>query len=644
MSYLKFSKTELVNLEYSLKREILFANRAGGYCNTTPVCCNTRKYHGLLVVPIDKFEGKKHILLSAVDETLIQHDKEFNLGIRCYGDVYEPRGHKYIRDFELSKDCTITYNVGGMIFSKSLLFLKEENQLLIKYTLLEAHSPTTLRLKPFLAYRDIHSLTMANDVANTGFTHIDNGAKYNMYNGFPDLNIQLSKNADYYHLPGWYKGVVYNEEKRRGFESKEDQFVPGYFEMPIAKGESIILSASLKSVSSKGLKHLFETKYEQADSMDDYDSCTRLAAKQFIINNNGETEIALGYTWLGKGLRETFIALPGLTLFNDGNEAAFDAVLKSAYKIYERQLLNGSKQVEASLWLFWVAQQYSLYIGDEEKGWKKFRTILKKIADSFVSGERMGVLLKKNGLLWAKMNRVALTWMNAYDYNGDPITERAGYQVETNALWYNALAYLVDMETKYGKVTKNVKVWDDIKRSIEENFLPMFWMEEKKHLADYIDSEGPSGFTRPNQLLACIFNYSPISEEVKALIVNCVKKELLTVRGIRTLSPKNPLYKGVYEGNQHQRDMAYHQGSTRTWLLGFYIEASLKLYGHSFVRKAEELIAAFEEDITIHGIGSIPELYDGDPPHNPHGAISHAVATAELIRAKFLISNTKEEV
>ena len=644
MSYLNFNKAELVNLEYSLQREILSTNKTGGYCNTTLVGCNTRKYHGLFVMPIDNFEGRKHILLSAVDETLIQHDREFNLGIRSYGDVYEPRGHKYIVDFEMDKTCTITYRVGGMVFTKSLVFVGNKEQLLIKYTLVEAHSQTVLRLKPFLAFRDIHSLTHANSQANTRYESVENGCSFKMYDGFPNLVLQTNKMNEYIASPDWYRNVVYREEERRGFDHSEDLFVPGFFELPIAKGESIILSVSTSEVSSKGLKRAFESVTAKKESRDSFDACLKLAAKQFIIRHNSLTEICAGYSWLGKGLRETLLSLPGLTLFNDGDVKTFDAVMESAMKTYSAQILKGSRQVEAALWLTWLAQKFSDFCGDAEQGWSRFGETIKKIVASYLSGERMGVSFNpENGLLWTKMNGVALSWMNAYGADGAPITERGGYQIETNALWYNTICYLLKNERKFGKSQKSIKLWKGIKEKMDASFFDMFWIPERAHLADYVDENGQNLFMRPNQIIACALDFSPLSEETRANVLRGVKKELLTVRGIRTLSPKNPLYKGVYEGNQYQRDLAYHQGCTRTWLLGLYIDASLRLFGGMSVAESETLIAAYEEDMTIHGLGSIAELYDGNPPHHPHGAISHSVAVAELLRSKYLLRNFKEK-
>ena len=167
MSYLSFKKDQLINLEYSLDREFLGTNRGGGYCSSTLVFCNTRKYHGLLVVPIEKFRGKNYVMLSSLDESIIQHGREVNFGVHKYEGTYEPRGHKYIVDISYEKAFTVTYQVGGVLLKKEILMMHNAPQVLIRYTLLEAHSATLLRLNPLLAFRDIHSLSKQNPVANT---------------------------------------------------------------------------------------------------------------------------------------------------------------------------------------------------------------------------------------------------------------------------------------------------------------------------------------------------------------------------------------------------------------------------------------------------------------------------------------------
>ncbi len=636
MAYLEFNKEELVNLEYSLEREILLSNRAGGYVNTTIVGCNTRKYHGLLVVPIGNFAGNKHILLSTLHESLVQHGKSFNLGISSYGDVYEPRGHKYIVDFEMDYASTITYMVGGMKFTKTIMFVRESEEVLIKYTLEEANYPTLLRIKPFLAYRNIHALTYANTVANTRYEVVDNGVAFNMYEGFPTINLQLNKKNEWVACPDWYRNIVYKEEFRRGFACSEDLFVPGYFEVPIKKGESIILSASTVPAHSRTLKTRFEKEVLKRDNTrNSYDACLKLAAGQFVIKQDNEYSICSGYSWDYENLRESFIALPGLIIYNDGNAERFERVLDSIIKRHKKELTSSSGAPDTPLWLVRTLQQYIDWGAEEQAVWKKYGKLLKEIINSYVRGSRPEITLHENGLLWAQKEGVALSWMNTYS-DGRPVSERAGYQVEVNALWYNALCFVTVMERRYsngngGNLAKIIS-------RIEENFCNIFWIEERGHLADYVNEDGKNDFTRPNQLIACSLKYSPLDDMIKMEVFKTVQKQLLTIRGIRTLSPKNPLYKGVYEGNQRSRDIAHFNGCAFPWLLGPYIDLDIMLNGKSAVNKDEALLDAFEEDINIHGIGSVAEIYDGDPSHRPHGCISSAISVAEIIRGKSLLS------
>ena len=190
MAFLKFNKAELVNLSYSLKREIICAGKTGAYCNTSIVACNTRRYHGLLSVTLDRFGGDKFLLLSSLDESLIVSGKQFNLGIHCYGDVYEPRGHKYVVDFEADPIPAITFKVGEVVLRKSILLLPDKDQVLLKYELLSAPAPVTMQLRPFLAFRNIHALTCRNDEAATGYDAVQGGASFRLYANFPNLVLQ----------------------------------------------------------------------------------------------------------------------------------------------------------------------------------------------------------------------------------------------------------------------------------------------------------------------------------------------------------------------------------------------------------------------------------------------------------------------
>ena len=642
MAYLQFNKFDLGNLEYSLGREILATNRAGGYMNTTIVGCNTRRYHGLLVVPVDALGGDNHVLLSSLDETVIQHNQSFNLGIHRYPGAYDPRGHKYIIDFEMDKNLVMTYRVGGVILQKELLLAHNRDQVLIRYTLLEAHSPTTLRLKPFLAFRNAHALTQANMDANMFHSNVEKGIGSCMYAGFPTLYMQLNVSNEFISCPDWYKNIEYKQEYARGYACREDLFVPGYFECKIRKGQSIVFSASVEVEKPASLKAFFEKELALRPSRDSYLDCLKLAASQFIIKRHDKTEIVAGYPWFGRWGRDTYVALPGLTLAANRNVEACKAVLDTMVKDPRGGLFPvvgadgrvSLKTADTPLWFFWTLQQYLDTTQDAKALWADYKIPMKTILKAYKDGTS-NVAMHPNGLIWAKEPGKPLTWMDVV-LDGEPITPRYGYVVEVNALWYNALRFALQL-AKQAKDKAFVEEFQEIPGLVEENFLPTFWVGVRSHLADYVDEQGQNIYTRPNQLLACSLPFSPISDEVKDKILTACTRELLTTRGLRTLAPKNPLFKEHYEGDARSRDEAYHQGTVRPWLLGHYIEAHFRLYGKAFVERARELLGAFEEDMTEHGIGSIPEVYDGVPPYRQHGCISQAGSVAEVLRGYKLI-------
>ena len=204
MNYLKFDKDLIISLEYSLYRNVLRTNRRGAYHNTSISGCNTTKYQGLLVMPVPTLDDDNHLILSSFDETVIQHGAEFNLGIHKYaGDNYSPRGHKYIREFNSDSFPKTIYRVGGVILSKEIMFSSQQNSVMIRYTLLEAHSPTTIRFKPFLAFRNVFMLTQENDNVDKSYREVDNGISTRMYSMYPELFMQFSREADFIYQPRW---------------------------------------------------------------------------------------------------------------------------------------------------------------------------------------------------------------------------------------------------------------------------------------------------------------------------------------------------------------------------------------------------------------------------------------------------------
>lgn len=639
MGYLTFNKSELVNLQYSLHREVLSTNRAGAYMSTTIVCCNTRKYHGLLVCPLKEFDNESFVLLSSLDETVIQHDQTFNLGIHQYQNgVYDPRGHKYIIDFEFEPTPTLIYRVGGVVLKKELLMVHNSDQILIRYTLLDAHSPTTLRLRPFLAYRNRHQLSKANLFVSTDFDSIENGIASRLYSGFPILNIQLDKKNKFESHPDWYYNVEYYEEKVRGYDYLEDLYTPGYFEVAIKKDESIIVSASLKEVDTKKLSTFFNKELKSRPAKDTFLNCLKNSATQFIVNQGKDTEVLAGFPWFGRWGRDTFIALPGLTLAANYDPKACKDVLDTM----SREVNNGLfpnigkddnaayNSVDAPMWYFWAIQKYAEATKDKELVWKDYGKKMKQVLEAFRNGINSHIQMHENGLIWASQDGKALTWMDAV-VDGVPVTPRAGYAVEINALWYNAIRFMLELAEINGD-KKFIKEWAELPAKIQDSFNTVFWNDDLGYLADYVDERGQNMDLRSNQIIAASMPYSPIDDEKKSAIIYTIKGELLTSKGLRTLSPNHPDYKGFYAGDQPTRDRAYHQGTVWVWQLGHYVEACFRLHGKAYLTRAKEIASAFEDDMTDYGICSIAEVYDGNPPHHPGGSISQAWSVSEVLR------------
>lgn len=645
MAFLKFNKSELVNLSYSLKREIICANKTGAYCNTSIVTCNTRRYHGLLAVPIDAFGGKKHLLLSSLDESLILNGKQFNLGIHCYGSVYEPRGHKYIIDFEADPVPKITYRVGEIVFTKSILLVPDSDQVMIRFELVNAPAKVKLLLTPFLAFRDIHALTDENPNARTEGWEIPNGMAFNLYDGFPDLNMQFNtKDVSFETAPCWYKGITYSDEYRRGFACKEDLYVPGHFETEMKPGDAIVFSASVAIANPSGLKRKFDSFVAKAAKITTYHEQLVHCADLLKQDRGGHKMITAGFSWLYTGLlRETLEALPGLTLYANGDKAEFEEILDNLIADNQERLFHRTTQVEAPLRLAGVLGRYIEYGADPKAVWKKYGPTVKGILESYLPGRRVEVAMQPNGLLWAQLDHWALSWMNTY-VDGNPVTERAGYQVETNAMWFQSILFAVTMEREYSPSDSTfLKEWSHILDLIRENFQNTFWNAGSGYLADYVDNAGQHLEVRPNMLYALVGEDIPVEPEIARRVLQVIDNELVTRRGIRTLSPRHSEYKGVYEGSQTDRDLAYYNGCCLTSLLGPYCEVCFKMKGAAFLNKAQWLVNGFYEDLNKHGVGAFSELYDGDPPHEPHGAISSALSTAALLEVEYLKNKYKEE-
>ena len=641
MGYIKFDKLQLINLEYSLNRELLRTNRAGTYASTTIVGCNTRKYHGLLVCPMEDIDNDNHVMLSSLDVTIIQHESNFNLGVRKYPGIYEPKGHKYIRDFEIDAIPKLIYRVGGVVLQMERI-LSEDDRIMIKYTLLDAHSPTLLRFKPFLAFRNVHKLSKANLFVNTKYTSVENGIKLRMYDGYKSLFMQFNNPVEYVHVPDWYYNVEYQEEQNRGYDFHEDLFVPGYFEVSIKKGESIIFTGSLKEIKTNTISRKFNSELKKRIPRHNYLDCLRSAAQQFIYKRNNKTEIIAGFPWFGRWGRDTFIALPGLTLYNGDIKTCKDVLDTMTSELKNGLFPNigtgestAMNSVDAPLWFFWTLQQFAKVTNDRLEVWQEYGDKMKDILENYRRGTYYNIKMHDNGLIYAGEAGKALTWMDAI-VNGKPVTPRWGFDVEINALWYNAVMFSIELADLAGD-KDFVQSWSFIPEVTKLSFIEYFWSPDKKYLADYTNYDFKDWTIRPNQIFACSLDYSPLSDTMKERVLETVRKVLLTPKGIRSLAPDHPDYVGICAGTQEERDRSYHQGTIWPWLLGHFCDGYLRVHEKSGIALVQKIFDGFEEDLTVHGIGTISEIYDGDPPHQPRGAIAQAWSVAELIRIHDLI-------
>ena len=642
MSYLNFDKKLLSNLERSLSKEMIRTNRAGAYNSTTLIDCNTRKYHGQLVLPLGTpLPEGNYVLLGSLDETVIQHSAEFNLGIHQYGDnLYMPNGHKYIREFDCEVISKTTYRVGGVVLTKERMLVSFEPRVLIRYTLVEAHSPTTLRLKPFLAYRNTNELTHENSTANSDMREVENGRVARMYELFPELYMQCSKKVEYTHAPAWYKGIEYMKEEERGFSYKEDQLVPGWFEMPMKKGESVIFAAGISEVNPRTLKALWEKELKRRSARDTMFNSLKNAASQFYKREGDKCYLMAGYPWFQASAREEFLAMPACTM-GIGRPEYWDAIVNKtaveevrAFMEGRQHKLVGMDEPDVLLWFIHALQEYAAYTSLEETT-KIYGQLIIDIMLFIRRQQHPRLFLHNNGLLWVNGKERPATWMNAVE-DGRPITPRTGYVVEINALWYNARLFTANIQRQLGK-EQIADLMEYQAEITKDSFIKTFW--NGMYLDDYVDGDYHNNEVRPNQIIAASLPYSPLDRFQRKAVVDICTKELYTPKGLRTISPKSGSYRPEYIGGQLERDRNFHNGPVWPWTIAAYAIAYLKVYQHSGESFIRRLLTGYEAEMSELCIGTLNELYDGNPPFKGHGGMSYAPSVASVIE----VCNTLEK-
>ena len=629
MSYLKFDKNLMINLEQSLPKEMLRTNMSGAYHCTTVVGCNTRKQHGLLVIPIPEMDDQAHVLLSSLDETVIQHGAEFNLGLHQYGDnTFSPNGHKYIREFNCEVVPAIIFRVGGVILKKEKVFISHQNRILIRYTLIDAHSETTMKFRPFLAFRNANDLVMENPNIDKTIKHVPNGISTCLYQGYPELFMQFSKEARWVDDGHWYKGIEYYKDRDRGIPYKEDLWVPGYFEVPIKKGESIIFSASITEEDPKSFINVYETEIKTRTCRTSFYNCLKNAAKQFYLKNEHGMYIMAGYPWYNVRARDELIALPGCTLAIN-HEEDYHLILESFLKALKHNLETGEKDVviheidlpDIPLWTIWAIQQYRRF-ADTKRCREKYGLEVKRLVEDIRQGRVPNLRLNPNGLVSSEGRDKPVTWLSA-SINGKPIIPRTGYILEFNALWYNALRFLHDLYQDDPEEQDYIKGLQELAELCGKSFVDTF-LNGYGYLYDYVNGTYTDLEVRPNMAIAAGMEYSPLDRRQRKRVLDFVTRELLTPKGLRSLSPKSQNYRPVYVGNPVEREYTVHQGPARPWLFGFYADAYFKVFGLSGLSFIERMLIGYEDEMSEGCIGSLSEMYDANPPYTGRGAVSTA--------------------
>ena len=647
MSYLKFDKSLMINLEQSLTKEMLRTNQSGAYHCTTVVGCNTRKQHGLLVIPIPELDDSNHVLLSSLDETVIQHGAPFNLGLHRYsGNTFSPNGHKYIREYDCERVPTTTYRVGGVILKKEKIFITHENRILIRYTLVDAHSKTTLQFRPFLAFRNANDLCVENPVARRDYTEVHNGIATCMYDGYPTLFMQMNHKPRFVFDPHWYKNIEYIKDQERGIPYTEDLYVPGYFEIEIKKGESLIFSAGIEEVNTRNLTKMYEDEIKPRTPRTSFYNCMKNSAKRFYITNADGHYLLAGYPWFKIRTRDEFIALPGCTL-SVHHRPDYEAIMDTAKRALMQWMADGTRdrhledidQPDVPLWAIWGLQRYS-HDQTNDICRERYGDLIRELLNFIIDGHHPNLGVDPNGLVRTDGTQRPMSWMDATRPNGTPLIPRTGYLVEINGLWYNALRMAAEIFEGVEEAQTDVARWNEIADKAQVAFVDTF-LNDFGYLYDYVNGSYTDLSVRPNMIIAAGLDYSPLDRRQRKSVLDVVTRELLTPKGLRTLSPNSYGYNPWYLGNPEERQMAYFSGSARPWLMGFYCNTYIKVFGLNGLPFIERMMIGFEDEMKEGCIGTLSELYDGNPPFIGRGAVSYAPNVAGVVRILRIFKNLK---
>jgi len=639
-------------------REWLITNGLGGYASSTVLGLNTRRHHGLLVAATRPPVGRI-MILSKVEETLVAPSGRYELGINQYAGVIHPEGYKYLVEFRLDPWPTFLYRIGEVLLEKSVFLLPGENAVVIGYTLHVAHGPVELAVRPLVALRDFRWISRENTQLNPQIEETPGTLTLRPYEGLPPLVIQHTAEL-VERSPCWYKNFEYGQEEEQGVKAREDLWSPGQLLYLLKVGESCALVVSTGRRGSVDLtfheRRLENTQTVFAQTMAPPGKgpfTTRLSwtAESFMarpsFGKENETHLLAGFPWFTSWGRDALIALPGLTLATRRFEVA-RALLETLSRQVKGGLIparlaeeDGSAEYDSadtSLWFYWAVWHYWKATRDLRFISKKLLDPMREIMESYLDGTPFGIRMDEDGLIVLTDRELPLTWMDARepgekgDIPGRAVTPRFGKPVELNALWYCALSVMGNLGQRLG--LKRSSTYLRLSRLVQQHFLRSF-VSPRGFLYDRVTDSFQDLSVRPNMLIAASLPFTPVPKYHAALILDVVEKELLTPVGLRTLAPDHPQYKGRCSGDLKARAQAYHQGTVWAWLIGPYVSTLLKVRRLTRATQAsvKKQLQPFLAHLEQRGLGSVSELFDGDPPHVARGGISQAWSVGEILRA-----------
>ena len=634
--------------ESSSTREWLETNGIGGYASSSVAGANTRRYHGLLVAATRPPLGRV-VLLSKFEETLIVDGERFEISSNQYPGAVSPKGYEYLVDFCLDPFPRWIFNVEGIEIEKATFMVHGENTTVCQWKITNPSEILDLRseieLKPLLAFRDHHHLRHVDVNFEREFVAEAASVSITPYAEMPTLHF--AHNAEKIEKQGfWYRNLEYAIERERGFDHHEDLFQPFSLTFDLSSGAVVIASTEPKLVGDADDYRNSEMKRRAtlvaaAGAKDDFSAQLVLAADQFIVSRGTGKTVIAGYHWFSDWGRDTMIALNGLTLATNRPEIAKSVLIEFSKHISEGMLPNRFPDagetpeyntVDATLWFFEAIRAYAEKTGDYDLIREQLYDKLVDIIDWHVRGTRYHIHVDTDGLLYAGGPRLQLTWMDAKV--GDwVVTPRTGKAVEIQALWYNALCIMSGLAGRFGDQEKR----DDYAEMAEiasESFVGQFWNETEQCLFDVVDGGKQDASIRPNQIFAVSLSHTMLDGEKARKIVDRVEAELLTPVGLRSLSPADPRYVGIYIGSPLERDGGYHQGTVWGWLIGHFVDAYRKVHSRDAKsdERINEIIGGFKDHLTEAMVGQVSEIFDGDPPHAPRGCAAQAWSVAEGLR------------